>query len=80
MPVIHHGDRHLNVEDGETALDALLRGGVVVPNSCRAGACQSCRLRACAGKPRPRPPRSASRRPSASAATSWPACAAPTRT
>lgn len=51
MPVIHHGDRHLSVEDGETALDALLRGGVVVPNSCRAGACQSCRLRACAGTP-----------------------------
>lgn len=51
MAIIHHGDRHLNVEDGETALDTLLRGGVAVPNSCRAGACQSCRLRASAGSP-----------------------------
>ncbi len=51
MPVIHHGDLHLSLEPGETALDALLRAGVAVPNSCRAGACQSCRLRACAGSP-----------------------------
>lgn len=51
MPVLHHGDLHLAVEPGETALDALLRGGVAVPNSCRAGACQSCRLRASAGTP-----------------------------
>lgn len=51
MPVIHHGDRHLHVEAGETALDTLLRGGVAVPHSCRAGACQSCRLRASAGTP-----------------------------
>ena len=53
MPVLHHGDLHLAVEPGETALDTLLRGGVAVPNSCRAGACQSCRLRACAGTPPP---------------------------
>lgn len=51
MACIHHGDRHLQVEDGETALDTLLRGGVAVPNSCRAGACQSCRLRASTGTP-----------------------------
>jgi len=51
MPVLHHGDLHVAVEPGETALDALLRGGVAVPNSCRAGACQSCRLRASAGAP-----------------------------
>ena len=53
MPVLHHGDLHLSLEPGETALDALLRAGVPVPNSCRAGACQSCRLRACAGEPPP---------------------------
>ena len=53
MPMLHHGDLHLAVEPGETALDTLLRGGVAVPNSCRAGACQSCRLRACAGAPPP---------------------------
>ena len=51
MPVLHHGDLHLSLAPGETALDALLRAGVPVPNSCRAGACQSCRLRACAGTP-----------------------------
>ena len=51
VPIIHHGDRHLEVEDGETVLDTLLRGGIAVPNSCRIGACQSCRLRACAGEP-----------------------------
>ena len=51
MAIIHHGDRHLHVEADETALDALLRGGVAVPNSCRAGACQSCRLRASSGNP-----------------------------
>lgn len=51
MPVLHHGDLHLSCEPGETALDTLLRAGVPVPNSCRAGACQSCRLRACEGTP-----------------------------
>ena len=53
MTVLHHGDLHVALEPGETALDALLRGGVDVPNSCRAGACQSCRLRASAGTPPP---------------------------
>lgn len=53
MPVLHHGDLHVALEPGETALDALLRGGVEVPHSCRAGACQSCRLRASDGTPPP---------------------------
>lgn len=51
MPVIHHGDLNLTFEPGETVLDVLLRGGVAVANSCRAGACHSCRLRASAGEP-----------------------------
>ena len=34
---------------GEAVLDTLLRHGVPVSNSCRAGACQSCLLRASAG-------------------------------
>jgi CDP-4-dehydro-6-deoxyglucose reductase, E3 len=34
---------------GEAVLDTLLRNGVAVSNSCRAGACQSCLLRASAG-------------------------------
>jgi CDP-4-dehydro-6-deoxyglucose reductase len=51
MSVLHHGDLHLTLEPEETVLAALLRAGVAVPNSCRSGACQSCRLRACAGEP-----------------------------
>jgi CDP-4-dehydro-6-deoxyglucose reductase len=34
---------------GESVLDALLRSGVEVSNSCRAGSCQSCLLRAAEG-------------------------------
>lgn len=34
---------------GETVLEALLRNGVEVSNSCRAGSCQSCLLRAAEG-------------------------------
>jgi CDP-4-dehydro-6-deoxyglucose reductase len=41
----------LSVDAGETLLEALLRGGVPVPNSCRAGACQSCLVRAVSGAP-----------------------------
>jgi CDP-4-dehydro-6-deoxyglucose reductase, E3 len=36
-------------KDGETVLDALLRHGVEVAHSCRAGACQSCLMRAVTG-------------------------------
>lgn len=39
------------VDPGETLLDALLRAGVAVPHSCRAGACQSCLVKATAGVP-----------------------------
>lgn len=35
--------------EGETALEALLRAGIAIPHSCRAGACQSCLVRAAAG-------------------------------
>jgi CDP-4-dehydro-6-deoxyglucose reductase len=51
MSVLHYGDLHLPLGSDETVLEALLQAGVSVPNSCRAGACQSCRLRACAGEP-----------------------------
>lgn len=51
MAVLRVHDRCLTVEPGETALDALLRGGVEVANSCRVGACRSCLLRASAGSP-----------------------------
>ena len=49
MPAIHwDGERH-ELLDGETVLDGLCRNGVAVPNSCRAGVCQSCLLRASSG-------------------------------
>lgn len=49
MPAIHwDGERHELHED-ETVLDGLSRNGVAVPNSCRAGVCQSCLLRASSG-------------------------------
>lgn len=35
--------------DGETVLESLERQGVAVPNSCRAGACQSCLMQASDG-------------------------------
>lgn len=36
---------------GESVLDTLLRAEIPVPHSCRAGACQSCLLRASSGAP-----------------------------
>lgn len=51
MPHITCNNRRVAVADNETALDALLRGGVSVPNACRVGACQSCLVRAIEGTP-----------------------------
>jgi len=45
--------KSFTLEPGESVLSALLRHGVAVPNSCRAGACQSCMMRATAGTPTP---------------------------
>ncbi len=53
MPTIRYQDRALHPQPGETVLECLLRGGVPVPCSCRAGACQSCLLRAVEGSPPP---------------------------
>jgi CDP-4-dehydro-6-deoxyglucose reductase len=39
------------LQAGEKVLDGLLRAGLEVPHSCRAGACQSCLVRAVAGNP-----------------------------
>jgi len=39
------------VDAGETLLDALLRAGIPLPHSCRAGVCQSCLVKATAGTP-----------------------------
>lgn len=51
MATIRWQDSSLEAAQGETVLDTLLRAGVAMPFSCRAGACQSCMLRATAGQP-----------------------------
>lgn len=45
MPLIHYLDKSYPVEGGESVLKALLRGGCDIPNSCHAGACQSCMMK-----------------------------------
>ena len=42
------GKRYL-IKDGETALDAMLRGGANLQFSCRKGSCRSCMLEAVSG-------------------------------
>lgn len=48
--VIEFAGEKYAVADSETVLDALLREGISVPNSCRAGACQCCMMRAVEGE------------------------------
>jgi CDP-4-dehydro-6-deoxyglucose reductase len=49
-PSIDFDGRQFDVQQDETVLDALLRQGVQVPNSCKAGACQCCMMRAVDGE------------------------------
>lgn len=49
MPSVIYEGRPYALEPGETVLEGLLRHQVQVPNSCRAGVCQSCLLRAVGG-------------------------------
>jgi CDP-4-dehydro-6-deoxyglucose reductase len=51
MASVSYKDRKYPLLPGETVLDGLLRQGVDVPNSCRAGACQSCLMRDAGGNP-----------------------------
>jgi CDP-4-dehydro-6-deoxyglucose reductase len=46
MPNIYYGAHSVPLLANESVLEALLRSGLKIPNSCRAGACQSCMLRA----------------------------------
>ena len=46
MNQVKHEGRWYPLEQDESVLDGLLRQGVNVPHSCRAGACQSCLMRA----------------------------------
>ncbi|NMO17590.1 2Fe-2S iron-sulfur cluster binding domain-containing protein [Pyxidicoccus fallax] len=49
MAKVKHESRWYPLESGESVLDGLLRQGVSVPHSCRAGACQSCLMKAVGG-------------------------------
>ena len=49
MPNVIYAGVAYAAAPGEAVLDTLLRNGVSISNSCRAGACQSCMLRVSAG-------------------------------
>lgn len=51
MPTIRYKGREVALHPDESVLDGLLRDGQQVAYSCRAGACQSCMLRAACGDP-----------------------------
>lgn len=53
MTIIYYEGRQLSRAPQETVLECLQRSGVPVPSSCRAGACQSCLVRAVEGTPPP---------------------------
>jgi CDP-4-dehydro-6-deoxyglucose reductase, E3 len=42
MAIVHFGEQDFPVQQGESVLDCLLRNGVRISHSCKAGACQSC--------------------------------------
>jgi CDP-4-dehydro-6-deoxyglucose reductase len=44
-------DKPVEIAPGETVLTALLAAGIDLPNSCRAGVCQTCLVQAVEGKP-----------------------------
>jgi CDP-4-dehydro-6-deoxyglucose reductase, E3 len=49
MPTLHYESHGFAVAPGETVLDCLLRNGIAVSHSCKAGACQSCLIRCTKG-------------------------------
>jgi CDP-4-dehydro-6-deoxyglucose reductase len=51
MPTVTYAGAAYPAAPDESVLDTLLRHGVQVSNSCRAGACQSCLLRSAGGVP-----------------------------
>ena len=46
MPCVEYEGASCQLADGESVLDGLLRSGVAVPHSCKAGSCGSCLMRA----------------------------------
>ncbi len=51
MVSVRFEEADVTVKEGATLLEALLDAGHDIPNSCRAGACQSCMLQATEGTP-----------------------------
>ncbi|NQD92233.1 iron-sulfur-binding ferredoxin reductase [Pseudomonas sp. CrR25] len=51
MPELRVGERRLTVDPASNLLDALHRGGIAVPYSCRAGSCHACLVRCVRGEP-----------------------------
>ena len=51
---IHFEGRPFELEPGETVLGGLERHGVRIPSFCRTGVCQTCLVKATAGRPSPR--------------------------
>ena len=51
LPTVSFGNRQVTINSGQSVLEALLDAGTRVPNSCRAGICQSCLTQAKRGKP-----------------------------
>jgi len=49
MSYIIFNDKHIDLNKGQTVLSALLDNGFKIPNSCRAGACQSCLMQSVEG-------------------------------
>ncbi|WP_415885872.1 2Fe-2S iron-sulfur cluster-binding protein [Neptuniibacter sp. QD37_6] len=53
MVSVRFEEADITVKEGSNLLEALLDAGHDIPNSCRAGACQCCMLRATEGTPPP---------------------------
>ncbi len=50
MTHITFADKRIELDEGQTVLSALLDHGYDIPNSCRAGVCQSCMMQAVEGE------------------------------
>ena len=51
MPAINFQNTQITLKPNQTALEGLLEAGFSIPNACRAGACQACKLQATQGTP-----------------------------
>lgn len=51
MPIIEYEGRRFDLGPSRSVLECLLEAGIPIPNACRAGACQTCMMRAVSGQP-----------------------------